>query len=43
MSRTLSSSEKERGISLETLQGKRASSSIQRILLWVAWKFWHEA
>ena len=37
MSSTLSSSERERCISLETLQRKRASSSMQGKFSWDAW------
>ena len=36
MSSTLLSSKRERGLSLETLQPKKASSSMQRIP-WVVW------
>ena len=37
MSNTLSRSKRERGLSLETLQHKRASSSLQGRLSWFAW------
>ena len=37
MSSTISSSKRERGISLETLQRKTASSSVQGRISWVAW------
>ena len=37
MSRTLSSSKRERGLSLETLQRKRASSSVQARISSFAW------
>ena len=37
MSSTLSSSKKERVLSLEMLQSKRASSSVQWRISWVAW------
>ena len=37
MSSTVSSSKRERGISLETLKLKTASSSVQGRISWVAW------
>ena len=37
MSSILSSSKRERGLSLEMLQRKRASSSMHGRLLWFAW------
>ena len=37
MSNTLSRSKRERGLSLETLQHKRASSSLQGRISWFAW------
>ena len=37
MSSTLSSSKRERLLSLETLQRKRASSRVQGRISWVAW------
>ena len=38
MSSTLSSSKRERGLSLETMHRKMASSRVQRKISWVAWK-----
>ena len=37
MSSTLSSSKRDRGLSLETLHRKRASSSMQGRISWFAW------
>ena len=37
MSSTLSSSKRKRGLSLETLQHKRASSRVQGRISWVVW------
>ena len=37
MSSTLSSSKRERGLSLETLQCLRASTSVQGRISWFAW------
>ena len=37
MSSTLSSSKREHGLSLETLQRKRASSSMQGRISWFSW------
>ena len=37
MSSILSSSKRERGLSLEMLQRKRASSSVHGRILWFAW------